>query len=234
MNVSRVAVFMNAWLVDQNGFIDRGNRVQRFIFHLDEVHRVEGDVLVNCCDCRYRIADETNFVDAERMFVLADGKNSVRDWQILAGDNCEHAGQHYRLRDVDVFDHGVWQMSAENFAVEHARQHDVVRKLRLAGALRARVNLAKRLADHFESIAVVTVPDHNCWGGACPHPTFRCRGGACPHPTFRGQGRALPLQSFQSVDALARQLHFFTTHARGCQFHGFVDFYVAGAAAQIP
>ena len=46
-------------------------------------------------------------------------------------------------------------MSTQNFAEEHARQHDVVGKLRLAGALRARINLAKGFADYVERFPVV-------------------------------------------------------------------------------
>jgi hypothetical protein len=38
-------------------------------------------------------------------------------------------------------------VTAENFAEEHAGQHDVVGKLRLAGALCARVDLAKGFTD---------------------------------------------------------------------------------------
>src|SRR6266511_1004789 len=38
---------------------------------------------------------------------------------------------------------------------------------------------------------------------------------------------------FVAIDTLARELHFFTTHPRRCQFYCFVDFYIAGAAAEI-
>jgi hypothetical protein len=52
-------------------------------------------------------------------------------------------------------------MSTQDFAVEHARQHDVVGKLRLASALRARVNLAERFADDAEWLTVISVLSHN-------------------------------------------------------------------------
>ena len=41
-------------------------------------------------------------------------------------------------------------MATENSAIEHARQKDVVGKLRLARALRAGIDLAKGLADYIE------------------------------------------------------------------------------------
>src|SRR5216683_747489 len=47
------------------------------------------------------------------------------------------------------------KMTAQHFAIEHARQHDVVGKLRLASALCARINLPKRLADNLQWFPVV-------------------------------------------------------------------------------
>jgi hypothetical protein len=51
-------------------------------------------------------------------------------------------------------------MSAQDFAVEHPRQKDVVGKLRLAGALGARVDLAEWFADYIERLPVVAVITH--------------------------------------------------------------------------
>ncbi len=56
---------------------------------------------------------------------------------------------------------GVRQMTAQHFAEKHARQNDVVGKLRLTGALRPRVDLAKRLADDVERFPVVSVLSHS-------------------------------------------------------------------------
>jgi hypothetical protein len=41
-------------------------------------------------------------------------------------------------------------VTTQKLCVDHARQNDVVSKLRLAGALRASINLAKRFADYIE------------------------------------------------------------------------------------
>jgi hypothetical protein len=41
-------------------------------------------------------------------------------------------------------------MAAQDFAVKHPRQHDVVGKLGLTGALRSSVNFAKWLPDNFQ------------------------------------------------------------------------------------
>ena len=161
VNVAAVAVFVNARLVDQNRFFDRGDRVERFVLDFDQIHRVEGDVFIDRRDGRHRIADEAHLVDAERVFILADRKNAVGDRQVFAGDDRKHAGQRQRFRNVDALDQRVRQMAAQDFAEEHARQHDVVGKLRLAGALRARIDLAKRLADYVQRLpVVVTVLSH--------------------------------------------------------------------------
>ena len=45
-------------------------------------------------------------------------------------------------------------MRTQDFAVELRGQHDVVSKLCLTGALRARVDLSKRLADYFQWLPV--------------------------------------------------------------------------------
>ena len=71
--------------------------LQRFIFDFDQIHRVEGDVFIDRRDRGDRIADEADLVDAERVFVLADGKNAVRNWQVFAGDDCDDAGQRQRF-----------------------------------------------------------------------------------------------------------------------------------------
>src|SRR2546421_11428142 len=46
-------------------------------------------------------------------------------------------------------------MAAQNLAREHTRQKDIVGKLRLAGALRSRINLAERLADDIQWFTVI-------------------------------------------------------------------------------
>ena len=105
-------------------------------------------------------------------------------------------------------------MSTKNFTEQHARQDDVVGKLSLAGALCARVNLAKRFADDVERLAVVVYVLRHTVTGA-------------------GRDKPCPYISFQSVDARPRQFHLFATHARRGQFHCFINLNVTGAAAKI-
>src|SRR5712692_6740978 len=45
--------------------------------------------------------------------------------------------------------------------------------------------------------------------------------------------KAKGAKSFATIETLARQFHFFTTHPRRRQLNGFVDFDIAGAATEI-
>jgi hypothetical protein len=51
-------------------------------------------------------------------------------------------------------------VASQNFAIEHARQKDVVGKLRLPGALGTRIDFAEWLADYVERLPVVAVVTH--------------------------------------------------------------------------
>lgn len=52
-------------------------------------------------------------------------------------------------------------VAAKNFRVHHAREDDIVGKLRLAGALRPRINLAKWFANYFEWLSVFRIVRHH-------------------------------------------------------------------------
>jgi hypothetical protein len=131
--------------------------LQALVFNFDEVHSVESRVFVQGCDRRHGVAYEANAVYAERVLVLADGQNAVRDRQIFACDNGMNAGKRRRFRHVNVFNDGVRLVASQHLAMKHARQDYVVCKLRLARALLSRVNFTKGLADYFERLNVLAV-----------------------------------------------------------------------------
>ena len=126
-------------------------------------------------------------------------------------------------------------MAAQDFAVKHARQKDVVGKLRLAGALGARIDFAKGLADYVEFLVAV-------------HDKYEPQISADAHGSETNKVSrkisflfSAPLLSafirgyflFQSVNRFTRQLHLFTAHSRRRQLNRLVNFDVAGAAAQV-
>src|SRR6266481_402281 len=99
-------------------------------------------------------------------------------------------------------------VAPQNFAIEHARQKDVVGKLRLASALCARIDFAEWFADYVERLPVVRlIVRHDCRGGACPRPIIISL-------LHAGRDKPLPLRSSTAINALAGQLHLFTTHPR--------------------
>ena len=52
------------------------------------------------------------------------------------------------------FDQRVGMMAAQNFRVEHPRQHDVIGKLRLARALCPRIDFAEWFADYLKGFSI--------------------------------------------------------------------------------
>ncbi len=153
VHVRAVAVVVHARIVDHDGLFDARDRLKSFVLDFDQVHRLERRVFVYGRDGGHGVAYEANLADAERVLVLTDRQDAVRDRQIFAGDDGVNAGQGERLRRVDLFNERVRLVGAQDFAVEHTRQSDVVREQCLPRALRARVHLAERLADDFEVFA---------------------------------------------------------------------------------
>ena len=114
---------------------------------MDLVQRLEGSELVDGDHGGHWIADEADAVDGERVFVLADRQNAVRNRKVFSGQDEQHAGTRERTAGVDGHDARVRNGRAKELAVHHARQHDVVREARLAGDLRASVDAAAGRAD---------------------------------------------------------------------------------------
>src|SRR5713226_1462121 len=134
-------------------------------------------------------------------------------------------------------------MAAQNLAVEHARQKNVVGKLRLARALSTGIDLAEGFADYLERLSVVAVFVHRSNPATKRHKKHkrdftqakgdRCRWRSFPSHPSCAFCAFLWLVLFQTIQALARQFHFFTTPPRRRQLDRLVDFYVAGAATKI-
>ena len=129
-------------------------------------------------------------------------------------------------------------MAAQNLAVEHARQKDVVGKLRLARALGAGIDLAEWFADYLERLSVIAV--------LCHHPRISHRWARIDTDSEnKTSNRWIDLAViceiciypwlllFVSVNTFTRQFHLFTTHSGRRQLNRFVNLDVAGAAAQI-
>ena len=127
MDVAGVAVVVDARLGMGEAVFRRAERAQRLVLDVDEVERLERRQLVAGDHGGDRIADEAHAVDRQRVLVLADRQDAVRDREVLAGQHEVHArGAPRRARDVDPHDARVRQRRAQQLAVHHPRQHHIV------------------------------------------------------------------------------------------------------------
>src|SRR5712692_672347 len=83
----------------------------------------------------------------QRILVLTHWKNAVGDLEVLAREDQMHAGMRERAARIDSDDSRVRNGRAQQLTMQHARQHDVVSKLRLAGDLGPAIDATTRLAD---------------------------------------------------------------------------------------
>ncbi len=147
VHVTRVAVLVNPRFGVRQAVGGPAERAQRLVHDIDEIERLERGQLVACNHGGDGVAHKTHTLDGERVFVLADRQNPVRDWKILAGEDQVHARVGTCPGGVDAGDAGVRRRGAEELTVHHPRQHDVVGKLRLPGDFRTAVHATARRAD---------------------------------------------------------------------------------------
>ena len=79
VDVAEVAVVMNARLRIRQAVRGRRECSQRLVLDVDQPHGAFGGRLVARHDGRHGIADEPDLVLAERMFVVADRQDAVRN-----------------------------------------------------------------------------------------------------------------------------------------------------------
>ena len=143
-----------------HGLGGRQHRRQHFVFHLDEAHRLLGDVHV---DGRHRgdgVAAVQRFflrqhVVAEELQVhraLAQVFDPVgRLWEVAVRHHRLDAGQRLRLAGIDRLDARVGVGTAQHLAVQHARQAHVGAVYGPAGHLVGAVRAHRPGTDHFIS-----------------------------------------------------------------------------------
>ena len=128
-------------------FFDGENRFQHFIFHVDVDQCLLGEALGFGGDRRHRVAGVARFVDDQRLFVFGRRHDAEFFRHLLAGDHREHAVELEGARGTDPENSRMRMGAAQEFAVNHTRQIEIVRIDRFAGALCHRIDFAKRLAD---------------------------------------------------------------------------------------
>ena len=126
----------------------RGERAERFVLDVDQLDGLVGRDLVPRNDGRHGIADEPDLVAAERVFVMTDRQDAVRNRKRLTSQHQVDAFDLRGICRVHADDAGMRLRGAQQPAVQHAREDDVVGEARLPGHLGASVNPSSRLPDH--------------------------------------------------------------------------------------
>ncbi len=154
VNVAFLAVIVDAWFGSGEGFFGIGDGWQNLVFDIDQVQRLEGRQFFARNYCRNGIADVPHMIDAECLLVLTDGENAVLDGQVFSREDQIHSGMRDSTRCVDFLDACVRMWRAQQLAVGHPRQEDVVGVASLAGDFGAGVNPSARNPDHAEFACV--------------------------------------------------------------------------------
>ena len=126
------------------------HRRQLLVFGGDEMHGLLRHVRIGGEHHRDRLADMAHLVDCEhRLIVERRAVVRLRHHRLhfCARDDAMHAGNSARGAHIDALDASVRHRRAEDLAVEHARQPQVVDVLGAAGDLEPGLEARHRAAD---------------------------------------------------------------------------------------
>jgi hypothetical protein len=87
VDIPGVAVVVDAGRVVRKAVVRTAERPQRLVVDGDQIQRLEGGQFVARNHGRDRVADESHAVDGERVLVLADRQDAVRNRKVGAGEN---------------------------------------------------------------------------------------------------------------------------------------------------
>ena len=127
--------------------LDRHDRPKRLVLHLDRLAGPFGGLLVHRRHGGDRIADVPDLVEAQRLLVLAARHDPELRGEIATGEDGVHAGECPRPGHVQPDDPRVGEVAAEELAVQHPREEQIVCVPGLAGRLGRAVDLGPRPAD---------------------------------------------------------------------------------------
>ena len=144
-------------LVDQRRALCQGRRGlhrrgQHLVVHRDQLQGPDGGVLVDRRHSRHAVADIAHLVGGQGRLIGGPGDHAVGPGQIRAGHHREDAGQGLGGAGVDGADARVGVRRAQDLAVGHARQAQVVGVEGLAGGLGDGVGLAPPGPEHQEAL----------------------------------------------------------------------------------
>ncbi len=147
VQIAAVGVVVNPRLGMRHGGFGRVEGFERLVDDPDEIEgggRCLFSGRRHGCD---GIADEADFIHAQRVLVLRDGQNPERNRQIAAREHCLHAVQLLRRGYVDRHDARVRLGAAQQPAIQHPGERQIVGEARSARHFRNGVDLPQRLSD---------------------------------------------------------------------------------------
>ena len=132
------------------GILNREDGREQLVFHVDQSERVERRVFVHGRNRGDRLTHIPHLADCQRRFVLSGRHDAHELGHVRTKDDVDHAGMGKGAGDVDRHDPGVSVGRAQEPAVQHARQKDVVRVFRAARQMVPGVDLGQAMADDGE------------------------------------------------------------------------------------
>ena len=142
-DVRALAVGMDPHIVPRERLLDREDRLEPLVGHIDERQRLEGDVLVERGHRGDRFADIPHLLHGEGRLVLGRRHDPHLFRHVRAGDDRDDAGMRERPAHVDLPDARMGFGRAQEAAVERARKDDVVGVIRGTGEVRPAVHLGE-------------------------------------------------------------------------------------------
>ena len=131
---------------------------QHFVLDVDEFQSLLGGRFGDRDHASHVVADVADFVERQRMLIVADRKNAVGIGRVFADNHGDHAVEFLGAAGVDALDARMRIGRMQNLANQHAGHAEIVGVLAGAGGLFRRVDHGGGLADDGEVATHFSVP----------------------------------------------------------------------------
>ena len=134
---------------------------QLLVLDVDQREGRVGGVLVDRRDRGHPVAHVADLVDAQRILVRRPGDDAVGGGHVPARHHSVHAFERLGPGGIDGDDAGVGVRAAQDLAVQHSGEADVVGVAGATGTLGASVDLAHRATDRGQRRGSVGIPSRS-------------------------------------------------------------------------
>src|SRR5579872_6689915 len=143
-------VVVNQVTLGLHGFFRIAVCGQKFVFDVDQFQCAFGNGFIYGGDAGHVVPDVTDFVDRERVLVMADGQNAVRIRSVGSNDDADNSVDLLGAASIDALDARMRMRGMQNFAGQHPRDGEVVGVLAGTGGLTSRIDHGDRFTDDGE------------------------------------------------------------------------------------